>query len=134
MIAVDTNIIVRLMTRDDEAQFRRARDTFRRSEVFVSDTVMLETAWVLDYAYGLGRDEIVRAIRLLCSQRNVHLSNPALAASVIEWYEGGMDFADAFHLAQSVHCEMLLTFDARFVKKAAGKARCRVSEPPKRGG
>ena len=130
MIAVDTNVIVRLMTRDDEAQYLRAREVFQCNEVFIPDTVLLETAWVLGYAYDFKRKAIAKALSTLCGQPNVHLANGALVAQTIAWYQNGMDFADALHLAQSASCEALLTFDASFIKKAKKLSHCRVAEPP----
>ncbi|MDY0049355.1 MAG: type II toxin-antitoxin system VapC family toxin [Halothiobacillaceae bacterium] len=130
MIAVDTNVIVRLATRDDETQFFRAREVFRHHDVFVPDTVLLETVWVLGYAYGFEREQIAKALSALCGQANVRLANEVMMAQVIQWYRAGMDFADALHLAQSASCEMLLTFDARFIKKAKKLSRCKVAEPP----
>lgn len=117
------------MTGDDPSQFERARKAFKRNDVFVPDTVILETAWVLGYAYGLEREAIARALRTLCGQENVRLANPALVAQAIDWYEGGLDFADAFHLANSGSCSRLLTFDTKFVRKAKGLAVCKVTDP-----
>ncbi|MCP5410517.1 MAG: PIN domain-containing protein, partial [Chromatiaceae bacterium] len=51
MIGVDTNVLVRLLTRDDEAQFRKALKLFQQEEIFIPKTVFLETEWVLRYAY-----------------------------------------------------------------------------------
>lgn len=131
MIAVDTNVIVRLMTRDDESQFKRARELFRRKEIFVPDTVLLETVWVLGYAYDFDRAQIAEAISRFCGQPNVRLSDPARLAQVVEWYRDGLDFADALHLAHSASCDALLTFDTRFVGKARKLCRCKVAEPGK---
>ena len=55
MTAVDTNLLVRLLTRDDEAQYRRAYTVFGSGPVLITDTVWLETEWVLRYAHGRGR-------------------------------------------------------------------------------
>ena len=51
MVAVDTNIIVRLLTQDDELQFQNSREIFKSYDVFIPDTVILETEWVLRFAY-----------------------------------------------------------------------------------
>jgi hypothetical protein len=47
-------------------------------------------------------------------------------ALALTWYEAGLDFADALHLAQAVHCEQLLTFDRRFVNQAQQIQSCPV--------
>ena len=51
MISVDTNVIVRLLTCDDPPQFKRAKSLFEKESIFITTTVILETEWVLRYAY-----------------------------------------------------------------------------------
>ena len=63
MIAVDTNVLVRLLTRDNETQFKKAVRLFREPRLFVSESVLLETEWVLRYAYEFPQDAIVQAFR-----------------------------------------------------------------------
>jgi|GEM_PF-1799921 len=50
MMSVDTTNIVRLLTRDNEAQILKAYGLFKK-DLFISDTVLLETAWVLKYTH-----------------------------------------------------------------------------------
>jgi predicted nucleic-acid-binding protein len=51
MIAIDTNIIVRLLTQDDLSQYKKAYNLLNKYEVFITETVILETEWVLRFAY-----------------------------------------------------------------------------------
>ena len=51
MISVDTNIVVRLLTQDDEVQYQKSLEIFQSPEIFIADTVILETEWVLRFAY-----------------------------------------------------------------------------------
>ena len=51
MVAIDTNIIIRFVMRDDEAQYQASYDIFLSEEVYIPDTVILEVEWVLRYAY-----------------------------------------------------------------------------------
>ncbi len=74
MIAVDTNIIIRFLTRDDEKQYKKSFLIFNTEEVFISDTVILETEWVLRYAYEFSPDDICDALVKLFGLSNVHLS------------------------------------------------------------
>lgn len=129
MIAVDTNIIVRFLTQDDELQFQKSREIFNTQNVFIADTVILETEWVLRFAYKFKPNEICTALRKLFGLPNIHLTNPSLITQVIEWHENGLDFADAFHLAHSQHCSEFYTFDEKFMKKAKGLTRCDVQKP-----
>ncbi|MEQ8969176.1 MAG: type II toxin-antitoxin system VapC family toxin [Coleofasciculus sp. C1-SOL-03] len=105
MIAVDTNVVIRLLTQDDELQFNKSVDIFRKYDVFIPDTVILETEWVLRFAYKFKPTDICKGLRNLLGLPNVHVGNASLIAQVIQWHENGLDFADAFHLAQSQHCE-----------------------------
>ncbi|BBD52751.1 PIN domain-containing protein [Planktothrix agardhii] len=51
IIAIDTNIIVRFITRDDELQYQQSLELFKNKNIFIPDTVILETEWVLRFAY-----------------------------------------------------------------------------------
>lgn len=68
MIAIDTNVLVRFLVRDDEAQAESARRRLklaeeRRERLFVPLLVVLETIWVLESAYDKTRPEILECIR-----------------------------------------------------------------------
>ncbi|MFN6561735.1 MAG: type II toxin-antitoxin system VapC family toxin [Nostoc sp. ChiSLP01] len=129
MIAVDTNIIVRFLTQDDELQFQKSREIFQSQNIFIADTVILETEWVLRFAYKFKPGEICDALRSLFGLPNIYLTNPSLIIQVIQWYENGLDFADAFHLALSQQCSEFYTFDEKFVKRAKGLTQCKVQKP-----
>lgn len=129
MIAVDTNIVVRLLTHDDEQQFEKSRALFEREKIFIPDTVILETEWVLRYAYHFDAEAIQKGLKLLFGLPNVQLTNPVQLVQVLEWHAEGLDFADAFHLTQSQQCDELYSFDKRFVKRAkALSSDCSVIE------
>ena len=111
MIAVDTNIIVRLLTQDDESQFNKSAELFKSNNIFVPDTVILETEWVLRFTYKFETTEIRAALKNLFGLPNVHLANAGLIAQALQWHEQGLDFADAFHLALSQQFTEFYTFD-----------------------
>ena len=129
MIAIDTNIIVRLLTGDDEAQYQASYALFETQDVFISDTVLLETEWVLRYAYDFSPPDIGAAFRKLLGLKNVHLDNAQRIAQALNWHEAGLDFADAFHLAQSQWCAKFNTFDDRLIKRAKKLSKCPVEKP-----
>ena len=58
MISVDTNVIVRLLTKDDAEQFKQSLKLFQEKDIFICDTVILETEWVLRFAYKFSPSEI----------------------------------------------------------------------------
>ncbi len=129
MIAVDTNIIVRFLTRDDEPQFQKTLALFESHDVFLPDTVILESEWVLRYAYDFESIAICEAFTKLFGLPNVHLSNPTLVAQAIQWHVQGLDFADALHLIQCQQYNQFFTFDEKFVNKAKGLSKCSVLKP-----
>jgi predicted nucleic-acid-binding protein len=131
MVAVDTNIIVRLLTQDDELQYEQSLEIFQSQDIFISDTVILETEWVLRFAYKFQPSEICQALSKLFGLPNVYLANASLIAQVLQWHENGLDFADAFHLAHGKHCSELYTFDEKFVKRASELTLCKVTKPAK---
>lgn len=129
MISADTNIIVRLLIKDDKNQHKKARDLFKNNEVFIPDTVILETEWVLRYAYDCKPLDIINALTNLFGLPNVHAANPSILYDAIKWHEAGLDFADAMHLSTSQHCSELYTFDKSFVTKSNGISKCDVRSP-----
>lgn len=129
MTAIDTNIIVRLLTRDNKQQYNLSRKLFSAEDIFIADTVILETEWVLRFAYDFAPEEICRAFRKLFGLPNVKVANEFVAAQAIDWHEGGLDFSDAFHLALSESQPSLMTFDEKFIKKSRGLSRCVVQKP-----
>ena len=129
MTAIDTNIIVRLLTRDHESQYRRSRKLFANESVYIPDTVILETEWVLRFAYDFRPEDICKALRKLFGLANVKLNNDFIVAQAIDWHEQGLDFADAFHLALSQEQKSLTTFDENFVKHANKLSGCTVRKP-----
>jgi predicted nucleic-acid-binding protein len=118
MVAVDTNVLVRLLVGDDPMQSKASQKLFASEEIYIPDTVLLETEWVLRAAFGLGPTDVCKGLRRVCGLHNVSLRDGPLIAQVIDWHEAGFDFADAFHLALSKHQEKLKTFDAGFIKNA----------------
>ena len=129
MTGVDTNVIVRLLTRDDEEQYLRARRIFADHDVFIPDTVILESEWVLRYAYGFSREKICNALLLLLGLGNVRVTDSARLRQAIEWHGQGLDFADGLHLATSQKQVVTFqTFDKDFVSRAKGLSGCQVRE------
>lgn len=123
MLAVDTNVIVRYLTGDDPQQFARAKALIDAGDVFVPTTVLLETEWVLRSLYRYTRLRIAEGLRSLAGLAEITLEEASVAAQALEWFEAGLDFADAVHLAKSAHCDALLTFDRALIAGAAN-LRC----------
>ena len=118
MIAVDTNLLVRILTNDDPIQARRALKILNSDDIFIPKTVLLETEWVLRHAYEIDRSNIINGFQKLLGLPNVNVEDPDSIFQAISWYENKFDFADALHLASSRRCVSFATFDGSFVKKA----------------
>ena len=120
MLAVDTNVVVRLLVADDEDQHARARRLFTTRAVWIPTTVVLETEWVLRSAYGFAPDAIATALSRLVRLADVTVENVDAVTFAIDALDKGIDFADALHLASSTAAatEGLATFDTRFVRRA----------------
>ncbi len=129
MRAIDTNIIVRFLTADDEKQARAARAVIEGGDIFVPMTVMLESEWVLRSGYGFTADRIANGLRGLAGLPGVSVEEPLLLAQALDWMCNGMDFADALHLAKSDGCAAFLTFDRQLIKAAKGCSPIRVETP-----
>jgi len=118
MIAVDTNILVRIVTNDTPAQAKRAVAVFAKEPVFIPKTVILEMEWVLRYAYGLEKSSILKAFQGILGLPNVTAEDASNVAQALNWYESGLDFADALHLASGGDSNKFVTFDDKLRKKA----------------
>lgn len=118
MIAIDTNVLVRIATNDDPAQAKRALAIMRSNRVFVPRTVVLETAWVLRHAYGLEDAAIGRALSTLAGIATVEIETRADVLRALGWYAAGMDIADALHLASSGATTAFASFNRALAKTA----------------
>jgi predicted nucleic-acid-binding protein len=127
MLGIDTNVLVRFLVRDDEAQFEKAnrlikREVGAKEAVFVSLLVLLETEWVLRSRYNLQKTEIMEAISGLLDAAEVRLEDePAIEETLFIWKDSAADFADCLIGAHNrrLGCRATATFDAKAVKLPA---------------
>ncbi len=126
MIAVDTNVLVRLLTADDPSQTERAVRLFRNEQILIPKAVLLETEWVLRFSYKLSPEVIGAAFRRVFGLLQVQIEDPLAAMAALKGYAGGMDFADALHLASAGSAQAFATFDAALKKRAGRRARVRL--------
>lgn len=129
MLAIDTNIVVRYLTKDDPRQSKRAREIVDGSAVFVSTTVLLETDWVLESSYGYSQSEVAAALRFFAGLPTVSVEDSDLADYALKCADGGMDLADALHLGRSGSCEAFVTFDRAMAKCARAMGMENVRAP-----
>jgi predicted nucleic-acid-binding protein len=129
VLAVDTNVIVRYLTRDDAEQFAKASALIRDEDVYVCTTVLLETEWALRRGYRFSRTQIITALAAFAGLPRDTLEEPASAAKALDWAQRGMDFADALHLAKAEGWEAMISFDQRFAAVANTLSEVKVRAP-----
>lgn len=126
MISVDTNVVVRLLTRDDEKQYRAALKLFRDNQIFIPNTVILELEWVLRLAYKFTPTQIVEALEKLAGLEQVKIDRPEQLSLALQGLRNNMDFADSLHLAiAATTTHQFTTFDKKLVRNAI-ETPCRV--------
>lgn len=82
MPAVDTNVLVRLLTRDDAAQVSSA-EAFIKGGAWVSQLVLVETVWVLESVYELPPAAIATAVEMLLNHRTLAVQEPAVVRQAL---------------------------------------------------
>lgn len=128
MRAVDTNVLVRALVRDDPQQAGRAEALIRAEGIFVPVTVVLELEWVLRSRYGFAPQQVARAMEMLAGLPGVTLHESDAVRVAARLAVDGWDFADALHHALSAACEGFATFDEALIKRA-GRTRPSVLPP-----
>lgn len=118
MIVIDTNLWLRYLLNDDVAQARRVQQLLETSpQLTMTPTILLELVWVLECS-DCTRTEILAALRHILGLGNMRLPNETAFFRAVHWFEQGLDFADALHLALSPATASFITFDKDFVNKA----------------
>lgn len=122
--AVDTNVLVRAVVRDDKAQAEIAARILRASEVIaVALSALCELVWVLRRVYGFKAVDVADTIRALTAAENVEVDRPAVEAGLAMLDSGG-DFADGViaHEGRWLGADTFVSFDKKAVEmlKAQG--------------
>ncbi len=118
MIAIDTNLLLRLVLDDDAAQQARVNALLKTGRLFTAPaTVLLELVWVLQ-SRGFSAVHIVRGLTSLLEIPNFKPEHDIAIREALHSYQSGMDFAEALHLALSSNHQKFMTFDKDFMRKA----------------
>ena len=99
MRAVDTNVLVRLTTRDDPKQVSAA-EAFVAEGAWVSQVVLAEFIGVLTSVYGLGASEIAAALEILLAHETLSLQDAEVVSGALEHYrkKPSLSFSDCLVL------------------------------------
>jgi predicted nucleic-acid-binding protein len=119
MRAVDTNVLVRLITRDDSGQ-TAAAESFIDEGAWVPLLALAEAAWVLDGVYELSSKDLARAIEMLLNHRDLVLQDAEAVAGALELFRArpALGFSDCLMLqsARKAGHLPLGTFDRKLAK------------------
>ncbi len=121
MIAIDTNVLVRLLVRDDEKQFAQVLQLFNDhvdepAPLWVSDVVLSEVTWVLSRTYGFDRASVATALRAMTVNATLALESASEVRQALTLYEQGpADFPDCLLAVQAAAggADRVVTFDRR---------------------
>lgn len=120
MRAVDTNVLVRVLLRDDPRQVAVA-DQFISAGAWVSHLVLMEAIWVLSTAAGLDPSDLSRAIQMVLDHRDLTVEDPdTVTAALAEFRRHpALGFADCLILAVARRAGHLPlgTFDRQLAKR-----------------
>jgi predicted nucleic-acid-binding protein len=127
LIALDTNVLVRMLVEDDKRQARIIEETIDRAEkesipILILSEVLVETVWVLESVYQCSREEIVKFLQTLIVTPVFSFVDPQVVRKAIHEYEKGGDFADLLIVNQAMEqqAKTLLSFDKKLQKKFPG--------------
>jgi predicted nucleic-acid-binding protein len=119
MRAVDTNVLVRLLARDDERQ-AKAAEAFVSPGAWVSHIVLVETLWVLESVYALDGGKRARAVELLLNHRDLTVQEPDVVVRALARFRErpSIGFSDCLVLevARKAGHGPLGTFDRNLAK------------------
>jgi predicted nucleic-acid-binding protein len=130
MIAVDTNILARLLVGDDLKQMVAAEALFASGQIWIGKTVLLETEWVLRNSYGFDAEAVRKSILSVVGLSHVHLEDEPAVQAALELNEQGLDFADALHLCSRPAGAEFVSFDRALVRRATRAGIADVSMVP----
>lgn len=124
MIALDTNVLLRFLMRDDEAQFTKIARflntlELQNKQARVSLLVVLEMVWVLSHSYQLKRKQVIEGMRLLMTMPSLSFEHTeALQNLLVKAQNTTFDLSDlliALHYQAEKNLP-IVTFDKKAAK------------------
>ncbi|HTA46065.1 MAG TPA: type II toxin-antitoxin system VapC family toxin [Bryobacteraceae bacterium] len=119
MRAIDTNVLVRLVTRDDPRQ-ATAADSFIEAGAWVSILALAETVWVLSSDCALGPAKIATTVEMLLNHKDLTLENSEVVAAALDLFRNrpALGFLDFLRIELARHAGHLPlgTFDRNLAR------------------
>lgn len=118
MIGLDTNILVRYLTRDDEQQWQQAVSVIQENQpCFITNIVLCEMVWVLrGMNYSFRKEEIISVLEAMLHSAAFEFENRSTVDQALQRYkQGKADFSDYLIGAVSRHagCSKTVSFDGK---------------------
>ena len=126
MIALDTNVLVRFLVRDDAKQAQAVYARFKQAEssrevLWIPLAVVLETIWVLESAYDRTRTEILDSLEDLTNMPILEFEKDQVVQDLLtQGKNSGLDLSDLLIAlaAKQCGCDTVITFDKKAAKHA----------------
>ena len=119
MLAVDTNVLVRLVARDNADQVRAAEEFVSRG-AWVSHLVLAETLWVLDAVFDLSREQLAVSVEMLLNHKDLTLQDADVVSAALAHYRKrtAVEFSDCLvvEIARKAGHLPVATFDRDFAR------------------
>lgn len=120
MIAVDTNVVVRLITGDEPDQLEKATCLVEQEGVWIGKTVVLETAWVLQHHYKATDEDIAESFLRLTQTQGILFESEAELLKALDLMKAGTEIEDSMHLTFTDATYLPFhTFDKDFSRRAS---------------
>ena len=125
MIGIDTNILVRYLTRDDEEQSQKVLELLEQysgveSSIYINNIVLCEVIWVLETGYKYPKQNITHSLKLILQTPEFAFENHATIVKVLYDYEqsSGTDFSDILISVTNAdkNCIATYSFDKKSCK------------------
>ena len=127
MTGLDTNVLVRYLAQDDDAQLRAVLALLLKkgATYFVPDLVLVEADWVLASLYDWTPDEIAEAFGRLLTVHNLAFEDEGRIRASLRAVRQGADLSDELIVdrCRETGCKSVATFDAAMAKRHQGFAR-----------
>lgn len=118
MIGIDTNILVRYLTRDDEQQWQQAANVIQQNQTcFITNIVLCELVWVLRGAnYSFRKDEIINVLEAMLHSVSFEFESRSTVDQALQRYkQGRADFSDYLigAVSRQAGCTKIVSFDGK---------------------
>lgn len=124
MLAVDTNVLLRLLTRDDVKQAAAADQAVAKG-AWVSHLVLAEAVWVLDAVYARTPKQLIAALQLLLIHESLVVQDADVVAAALAHFgsKPALGFSDCLvlEIARKAGHLPLVTFDKALAKVAGAQ-------------